>query len=242
MNFRFTTLAALFTTFFFFAFIIPFAFADECSSLRTNEEGETTTVSDGCLQIDITAGSLTLENIPDTFSFPVKYFSYQAQDSFSNNRGMTAPEDVMTVRDLRHSGGFSVSVTASAFSADSYVIPLENLYVVTSYPDSNDFSDATLTGTETGGVEYATGFVGLPDVTAPAFTANTLNSRATFTALNKKFNSDGDVEGEPVVLMSTTTAHLARMSQAVSFYLQIPASQPAGTYSTLFTVDLLPTE
>lgn len=221
-----------------------------CGELDDNVEAGSTTSSEECVQVGVNAGSISLTNIPDSFSFPTKFFSFSGQNSFSNDNPATTttvdvttgPEDVITVQDLRNSGGFDLNISVSTFSSGSNQIPIARLYAVSTYPDDDDLTplDPDLNGTEAGGVEYATGSSGAQDITSGVFTTGNLNLANTYTTNGDSFDANNDLVSDMVSLMSTSTAHTMSASQALSFYLNIPADQPAGNYSVLFTLDLIP--
>jgi hypothetical protein len=219
-----------------------------CGTIRENEQitsAQLTTVSDNCITATVTEGTIAFDYIPNSFSFPLKYTSGYPQDSFSNDNPATmnvdvttGPEDIITLHDFRNNGGFRVTATVSAFESADGVFPLRDLYVATSYPDSDDFSllDPSLTGPETGGVEYADGSNGAKDITSSTFTDADLNLPETYTV---SFDQNGDDVADIIELMNTDTGHVGRFSQALSFLLKIPANQPAGTYQVKFTIDLI---
>ncbi len=224
-----------------------------CGTLASNVETEgppMVTTSESCLTLTVDAGDISLENIPESFNFPRKFFSYQQQDSFSNDDSTTVDtvdvstgsEDIVTVQDLRNSGGFDLTITSSILSSGNNEVDLNNLYIVTSYPDNNDLSalDPDLDGTQAGGIEYAAGSTGTQNIAAGIFSANNLNLAATYTTDGDSFDANSDATPDTITLMSSGSAHLTRVSQALNFYLSLPASQPAGNYSVLFTLDLIP--
>ena len=214
--------------------------------------------SQSCVSVTINAGTISLEYTPSSLIFPQKFPTFIPQSSFSNDDPATGPvdvstgpEDIITVKDLRNSGGFEVTITASPFTSGEFEIPLNHFYLVSTYPDADDLSplDPALEGLETGGVEYAEGFAGATDITSSVFTTGNMNQAATylFGGSNFDFNpppsggnpDGGDSISDPITIMSTTTDHLVRASQAVSLYLKIPADQEEATYTTLLTVDLI---
>jgi hypothetical protein len=224
-----------------------------CGVLEHNlqtDDSPVTTIYETCMGVTVEGGSLYLEHIPYSLSFPQKFALTTAQDSFSNDDPLTvgtvdvstAPDDILTVSDMRNSGGFRVTITADTLSNGADTIPLSNLYLVTTYPGPNDFGppidDAGLIGMEEFGVEWAAGSRGAHDTVTPEFTTENLNLAGTYTAHDNFFNEQ---TGNPDVLtlMETNTNHIARVSQALSFYLNIPANQPPGTYAVTFTMDLI---
>jgi len=219
-----------------------------CSNLRSNEQlsgTPLTTVSDTCVSAIVNEGTIALDFIPDSFSFPKKNTSGNLQDSFSNDNPETpdtdvasGPEDILTLHDYRNNGGFTVTITSSTFESADSSIPLNDLYIATSYPDENDFAliDTSLNGDEELGVEYAAGSNGLRDINSSAAATGDLGTPESYTV-----NFDGNDDGFPDVieLMNTSTGHVGRFSQALNFLLKIPPSQPAGAYQVKFTVDLI---
>jgi len=236
---------------------------DLCAPLTSNDDTGGSTVSTGCLATTVTAGSISIEDLPGTFTFPSKYTSSFAQNSFSNDNPATgtidvetAADDVLTVADLRNSGGFDVTITGSILTSGPNDIPLSNLYVATSCPDSGDLS-ADLYGSPTNcdatnGAEFADGSSATNnmDQTNTVYSANATGTGATssqLTALVNGYTSDGksfdaNQDGAPdtIFLMQSTNAHVARISQTLGFYLNIPANQTSGTYNIKLTIDLIP--
>jgi hypothetical protein len=222
--------------------------ADPCATIRSNEqiiESPLTTVSDTCIGADIGQGTISIDYMPDSFSFPLKDTSMDAQDSFSNDNPDTpeidvtsGPEDILALHDYRNNGGFTVTLTTSGFESSNNAIPLRNLFVATTYPGTGVFEtlDPALGGIEAGGIEYADGSVGAKDVAAGAFTADDLNLPESYAV---SFDQNGDDIADIVELMKTDTGHVGRFSQAVSFLLKIPADQPAGDYQVKFTMDII---
>lgn len=219
-----------------------------CGVTRANEqinESPLTTVSDTCAQSTVSAGTIALDYLPNSFSFPIKAKSDETQNSFSNDYEgteeidvATGAEDILTVHDYRNNGGFSVTITSSKFESSFSEIPLSNLYVATTYPDIDDFDilDMSLNGTEINGIEYAAGSNGAQDITANAFTGADLNLPESYTV---SFDGNDDTAADIVELMNTSSGHIGRFSQALNFHLRIPADQPAGSYQVKFTVDLI---
>lgn len=222
--------------------------ADPCANIRSNEQtGESplTTLSDVCISADIGGGNIAIDYIPDSFSFPIKDTSGEPQNSFSNDDPstpetdvLTGAEDVLTLHDYRNDGGFTVTLTTSGFESATSSIPLGNLFVATTYPDASAFEilDPALNGDEINGVKYATGSAGVEDVAASAFTSEDLNLPESYTV---SFDRDKNDVADIVELMKTTTGHVGRFSQAISFLLKIPANQPAGDYQVKFTMDII---
>jgi hypothetical protein len=228
----------------------PLEESGPCSAIRNNEQISDlplTTVSETCAETTISAGGIAIDYMPDSFSFPIKEKSDGPQDSFSNDYDGTetidvasGPGDILSLHDYRNSGGFSVTMTASKFESSNSEMPLSNLHVATTYPDADDFDtlDARLNGTEFNGIEYSAGSNGPQDVTAAAFTSNDLNLASSYTT---SFDGNNDGIADIVELMNTASSHVGRFSQALNFHLQIPASQPPGSYQVKFTVDLITT-
>jgi Tol biopolymer transport system component len=229
------------------------AIPEPCGPMDVNNQtgnNPLTTLNGECLGLTVTPGALTLEHSPLSLSFPLKFSAMSPLDSFSNDNPLTtnivdvstSPDDILTISDMRNSGGFRINITATPLSNGTDTIPLSNLYVATSYPDDNDFSapinDNSLYGAKDSGIEWATGSIGAHDITTPAFTTNPLSLKSTYTTMSS-FDQNHDNTPDAITLMETNTAHAARMSQALSFYMNIPANQPSGTYATTFTIDLI---
>lgn len=227
-----------------------------CGSTRSNEEiddNPLTTVSDQCIGVSVSSGGLSLPYVPDSFTFPRKFSSSSSQDSFSNDNAATrnvvdvsiGSEDILTASDLTgSSAGFNVTVTASNFTNGTDLLPLRNLYVATTAPDTTSLntlnSDLNGTPNNPNQLVYATGSSGL-DLTSNTATTGSLNTVTSYTTDGVSFDANNDNTSDIITLMSApnTGAHMLSASQALSFYLNIPASQPSGNYSILFTVDIM---
>ncbi|MCA9373585.1 hypothetical protein KC725_00330 [Candidatus Peregrinibacteria bacterium] len=235
-----------------------------CGALLDNDDSGGSTISEGCISLSISAGAISFEDIPDSFSFPNKFSSSLPQDSFSNDNPSTGvvdveseTDDIITISDLRNSGGFDLTITSSIFvNENEDEIPLENLYIVTSCPDGDDLA-SDLYGSPTNcdnttGVEFADGStdIGNMNQASTIHSDNANGTASNSTELNNLIsayttdgtNFDADLNDIPdtITLMESTSARLARISQALNFYLNLPANQPAGTYNILFTIDLIP--
>ncbi len=256
--------AGLNTAFDIYAQLISDVSPTLCGTLLDNDDSGGPTVSEGCISLSISAGAISFEDIPDSFSFPNKFSSSLPQDSFSNDNTATGivdveseADDIITISDLRNSGGFDVTITSSIFVNETDdEIPLENLYIVTSCPDGDDLA-SDLYGSpancdNTTGVEFADGSTDIGNMNqASAIHSDNANGTASnSTELNNLIsayttdgtNFDADLNDIPdtITLMESTSARLARISQALNFYLNLPANQPSGTYNILFTIDLIP--
>lgn len=203
---------------------------------------------ESCLSFDVYPGPLAFEYLPSTITFPHKFFTTIAQPSFSNDDSgtpgvdvSTGPEDVITVDDFSNSGGFELTLSASDMSQGPISIPIEDIYAATSYPSSSDLTtlDANLDGTASGGVVYAAGSFGTQDIVSSIHTDGNLNFASAYKVDGESFDYDGDGVMEPLSLMSTSTAHSGRFSQALSLYIEIPANQPEGDYDMALTFDVI---
>lgn len=236
-----------------------------CGPLLDNDDSGGPTLSETCIGLTINAGAISFEDIPESFSFPSKFSSSLSQNSFSNDDPGTGavdvttdPDDILTISDLRNSGGFDLTITSSAFiNQTSDELPLENLYIVTSCPDGDDLA-ADLYGSpnncdNTNGAEFADGSTDTANMnqTNTVHSDNATGSPANnseledlinaYTTDGASFDANTDDIPDIITLMESTAPRLARISQALNFYLNIPPGQEAGTYSVLFTIDLLPT-
>lgn len=230
-----------------------------CSPLINNGESLNKIESQSCVSLTVNAGTLSLSNIPDSFQFPAKASLQSAQHSFGNDNLATshvdvdtAADDVITVSDLRNAGGFDLTITSSKMTNGHTELPLSNLYVVTTFPKDADLTplDSFLIGTEANGVEFADGSSNTNNMSSPVHSDNATGSAINTTQLNalatayttdgQNFDANGDGTPDTIVLMQSSGDRLARMSQAISFYLNIPADQEPGTYAVLFTLDLIP--
>lgn len=229
----------------------------QCGALLDNDEDSNppNVISEGCLELEVTAGTLSFENVPSSFSFPNRFKSGQVQHSFSNDNPATAAVDVttestdiLTVTDLRNSGGFDVTITSSAVTDSENTLPLINLYIATTYPEDNDLIplNANLVGTEANEIEFGSGTVNTGNIDT-ALTVHSANATGTnaltlinaYTTDGKSFDANNDTTPDTIYLMRSTAARISQMSQALGFYLRIPADQEAGNYSFLLTLDLI---
>jgi hypothetical protein len=86
---------------------------------------------------------------------------------------------------------------------------------------------------------YAAGSIG-QDIEASAAAGADLNNYNTYTSDGVSFDANEDNVSDIISLMeSAASAHVLRSSQALNFYVQIPAGQESGKYSVLFTLDLI---
>lgn len=209
-----------------------------CAPLLYNEDtdgaGPISAVSETCLGLRINPAPAYLENIPSSFSVPPKYTTALAQSSFNNTT--IGEDDILTVRDLSGAGGFDVTIQASPLTNGYETISLSNLYVVTTAPGTTNLDnlDSDLNGTTSSEqITYADGSIG-QNITAPLKTTGDIAYPATYLSNGKNFASG------PVTIMSAPTAsHYLRASMGLTFYLNIPPNTTSGTYSTLFTIDLI---
>ena len=204
--------------------------------------------NEGCLSFEVYPGTLSAGFIPPSLSFPTKFKTTILQPSFSNDNPATpgvdvtvGSEDIITVDDFRNSGGFDLTLSVSDITDGISTIPLENLYAVTSYPDSTalDALDTSLDGNNTAGIVYAANSVGAEDITAPIHTENNLNLSGTYKVDGSNFDPDADTVMDPITLMSSSTDHSGRFSLALSLYLEIPQDQVEGDYDMALTLDFI---
>lgn len=234
-----------------------------CAPLAINDDSGGPTISDSCLSVQVTAGSISVENIPDSFTFSSKYSSSLPQDSFSNDNPSTTPidvstgtEDIITVSDLRNAGGFDVTITSTDFISPGDTIPLENLSIASTCPDGNDLA-ADLYGSpnncdNANGAEFADGSSNTGNMSqinavhsdnatgTPANATELTTLRNAYLNDGQSFDENSDLTPDIITLMESTGPRVARLSQALNFYLNIPANQTAGTYNITFTIDLIP--
>lgn len=223
--------------------------ASPCAPLRKNSSDDPPnppTASDTCVGIDINAGPAYIEHVPDSFSFPEKFSTMIDQNSLSNFNPATGtvelgPEDVITVTDLRGEGAFDLTIHSSAFTNGYDEIPLSNFFVATSIPNATDLNILEPGNALSGIVDsreniiYADGVnKQSQNITSSAGTNKNLDHIKTYTDVKQSFD-----KGIISLMKAGQGTHYLRASQALSFYLKIPANQPAGTYSTLITFDLV---
>jgi len=228
-----------------------------CVGIRSNievDDSPITTVSDECLGVNVLSGGLSLPHVPDSFSFPRKLTSSFFQDSFSNDDPATrntvdvtmGPEDVITASDLTGStDGFNVTITSSTFSNGTDTLLLGDLYVLGETPSSTILNalDPNLNGTPNSpnGLVYAAGSSGL-DLVGLSAGEGSLNNASSYTGKGRPFDNNADQVPDIVPLINAPNGspHMLTVSQGLNFYLRIPADQPSGNYSIIFTVDITP--
>ncbi len=210
-----------------------------CAPMLNNEDtdgaGDISSVSETCLGIKINPGSIYFENYPSSFSFPAKYSTTVAQSSFNNT--VIEADDVLTIRDLRGTGSFDVTIQASSLTNGIDTIDLNNLYVVSSAPTSGalDNIDTDLNGTTSAEeIVYADGSLG-QNLTSTIKTSGDITFPSTYETDGENFGS-----GVITLFSATEDTHYLRASQALNFYLNIPPNQEPGTYTSIFTIDLIP--
>lgn len=237
-----------------------------CGTLKNNDEsvpGETT--SQSCIGASVESGGLYFDTIPESFSFPQRFFSDNAIDSFSNDDPATRsvldistdPTDRLTIADLRNdSNGFAVTLTSTNLTDGANHIPLNGLYVATSCPQyfgpadpENDLPVELYSlphCDNTTGVEFADGSIISGSMNMAAMVHSDAILGSDKNAIIQAFMTDGrslDVNSdeipETITIMSSIGSKVALLSQMLNFYLSIPASQEPGSYSILFTLDLI---
>ncbi len=202
---------------------------DPCGALAVSKDtANGNVISQQCLHSAVAAGPLRLAHIPDNFSFPPKTVSAKNQDSFSQNQG--GQDNIVSVEDLRNGGGFILNISAGPFKGGANVIPADHLFVASGYPNQG--------GTQIGGVEYDKGSFGPQNIVAPVFGSAPNSTPKNSTAFKSSFAKS------PITLMDATnlngsSGRVGKISQSLNFYLNIPANQPAGSYSITFTLDLI---
>lgn len=195
-----------------------------------------------CAEIGLTppAGGLSISSVPDNFTFPPATGG-AGNDRFSkeDTNYTLNVNDVITVEDLRNVSGFSLQLTASAFTDGTPPnIPLDNFYVVTTASSTG--------GITNNGVEYPSGYSGQMGIIAPVNTSGDVEISATFID-DGSYLGNGS-SGIPVVLMDAglipPSGRTGTFKQNINYYLNIPGSQPPGDYQVTLTFDLIddPTE
>jgi hypothetical protein len=216
-----------------------------------------------CGQQEINTASLSFTSIPDSFIFPNITATSLTQNIFNNgvaNPPTTSGEDhdLLTVLDTRGDpsdgglgGGFTVQVNNSTnFTDGSNIIPINNLFTVTSTDDTS------LAGTvATNGVMYdnvTTIPAGTRNISAPVDAGNLgttltladLQTANTYTDIFPGLpNPRSQFGGGDITLMDgTLSAAQGRngsMYQFVNYYLTLPpANQISGSYSVILTFTL----
>jgi hypothetical protein len=199
-----------------------------------------------CLQLTISgAGALTLD-VPGDFSFgslPSTSNGYSKSDTTYE----LDVADVVTVSDMRGSGGFNLQlqISASGFNNGSgYYLPMQNFYVVTTGSDTG--------GTTAYGVEYEGPDTTPQDIVAYQDanvnrTGGALMTASTFTTCGSNLGSGSTftTAGTPVAVdlmiggVVTPNGRQGTFKQNVNFHLAVPAAQPAGDYSAVLTYTLI---
>jgi len=201
-----------------------------------------------CLEIYIEAGAgeLTLQT-PSSFLFPAASTAVTPQNQFSidDPNYVLNVDDVVAVTDTRNDGGFILQIQATSFADYRYNPPR----TVPATPQGQQpvlpstFYAATKAaateGEQSNGIEYDIGYLsggGIP-ITASINTAGPFNQVESFTQLTGN-RLDGIVD-----LMDGTvpaqSGHQGTFKQNIQFYLQIPAHQPPGQFSSTITYDLI---
>ena len=199
-----------------------------------------------CLELSIAGtGALTL-SVPDDFIFGS--FASPASTYSKNDANYELDvNDVVTVSDLRGSGGFNLQlqVSASGFNNGSgKYLPLQNFYVVTTGSDTG--------GTTTYGVEYEGPDKTPQDIVAYQDanvnrTGGALQQAATFTTCGSNLGTGSTftTAGTPVAVdlmiggVVTPGGRQSTFKQNVNFYLAVPSGQPSGDYSAVLTYTLI---
>lgn len=200
----------------------------------------------------ISSSTLTFTDIPDSFNYgliqsgAISHIcasgSSLASPSYICSTDQTpppGPEHLLKIYDNRDSGGFIVNLTPgeNTFTDGIHAIPLTNLYVLTTLPETPP------EGQNNNGITYnATGEQG---IIAPAFvnefTPDFVDisdpDEYTTRASASQFGN-----GAVLLMDGTLSENLGRngyFSTYVNYYLKIDANQEPGNYALLMTYDLM---
>ena len=203
-----------------------------------------------CLEVTISGEVMppTFQHIPGAFNLLPTTVGGAAKDQFTfnttgNQTGYIHNQnDVLTVRDVSGNGNWAVQIHATAFAKQedpNTIIPLDKFYLVTTEPQTGTQQDVN----PNDGIEYLPASATPQNIEAPLnvpITAELFGNPLVFTTQNATFGTRG-TPGAPIVIMSAPTAQgrIGDFSQAINYYLQIPAAQPTGTYTTTITYDLI---
>jgi hypothetical protein len=216
-------------------------------SLVSNVKGACTPGPDEqCLGVTVgSSGVLTL-SVPDDFVFGT-FASPASTYSKNDTNYVLDSNDVITVSDLRGSGGFNLQlqVASSGFGNGSgNYLPLQNFYVITTASDTG--------GTSAYGVEY-TGPDTVPQDIVAYQDANVnraagaLQQAVTFTTCGSNLGSGSTftTAGTPTAVdlmiggVATPGGRQGTFKQNINFYLSVPSGQPTGSYSAILTYTLI---
>lgn len=203
-----------------------------------------------CGEQQITEAILTFQTIPESFSFDT-ITAGSNQDVFNNNSTDDPPKasspgaDLLKIYDNRNNGGFIVDIsTTGTFTDGTNTIPLTNLYVITTL-DESDPKNGDPNNNEEPGVTYSAsipgGSNGVRNIVAPAYVDTDIEAvdDKRVYIIN---DTNTQLGGSPLILMDGTLPALegrnGTMSQFISFYLRIDATQPAGEYAVTLTYTL----
>ncbi len=222
----------------YFVTVITNDLNSPCAPMLYNDDtdgaGPISAVGEMCLGLRINPAPAYFENVPSSFNFPAKYATSIAQSSFNNTT--VSSDDILTIRDLSGTGSFNVTIQASSLTNGYETINLTNLYLVTTTPGSANLNtlDPDLNGTTSAEqITYAEGSLG-QNLIAPLKTTGDLAYPATYLTSGENFAS-----GPVTIISAASVGHYLRASTALSFYLNIPSNTTPGTYSTIFTIDLI---
>jgi len=211
----------------------------------TNYENPTGNNNDQYLHLAIGGtGALTLD-VPSDFSFGSLTSPSSAYSKDDANFVLNV-NDVITVSDLRASGGFNLQLQADSAgfnNGSGNYLPLQNFYVVT--------TDANTGGSAAYGVEYTGTDISPQNIVAyqdanvnPS--GGALQQSGTFTTCGSNLGSGSTFTAAgtavPVDLMIGGLASDGRQGifrQNVNFYLSVPGGQPEGSYAATLTYTLI---
>lgn len=176
----------------------------------------------------INSGTLSFVDIPENFSFDSLAASDESQaSSYVPTEGASSTGDII-VQDLRFSGGFSLTVQATAFENE-----FNDAF------ECADFAFLTFNSADAEGVEESANIIpGTAAVTAP-YNGDPL--RDTYTAMTP--TGDDATVCEPVEILSANTesdqGRIGSWKLYPTYQLTVPPFAPPGTYASSITFTLV---
>jgi len=198
-----------------------------------------------CLELSIQGTGVLTLSVPTDFRFGT-FASPASTFSKNDTAYVLDSKDVVTVSDLRGSGGFNLQlqVSSSGFGTGSgNYLPLQNFYVVTTASNTG--------GAASNGVEYEGPDITPQDIVAyqdanvnrtggALTTANTFTTCGSALGSGSTFTTAGTPT--PIDLMiggvAPPNGRQGTFKQNVNFYLSVPRGQPPGDYSATLTYTL----
>lgn len=215
---------------------------------------------------DIACGSLTLNvNADNDFQMTDLNVSTSAQDSFAALTGSgfavtyqsgtnaLPVESFVSVDDARTVGsgagcatdgtdeGWTLSAAATDFVDGLNSIPNTNFYIATSpnVTAAGGFTEYEVVDGDDENVYYTTGYAGTQDVAAQYNLASTtdLTTATPFTTENASLDTARNILNNATGA-GTNDFKFTSVGTGLAYYLNVPANQSGGTYSSTVTLTL----